>query len=71
MMLMTTYHQQKKGHGGELCLSIHQGGTQVQETWPRDASGLATNVWVTGYVKDGMKAMAGRQELARQYNGTS
>lgn len=34
-MLMT--HHKKKSHGGELCLSIHQGGTQVRETWLRDA----------------------------------
>lgn len=38
--------QKKKGHGGELCLSIHQGGTQVRETWLRDAFGLATIVWM-------------------------
>lgn len=45
-MLMTNLSHKKKGHGGELCLSIHQGGTQVRETWLRDAFGLATTVWM-------------------------
>lgn len=56
---------QKKGHGGELCLSIHQGGTQVRETWLRDAFGLATIVWFTGIGVLGWDEVHGRDAVSR------
>lgn len=71
-MLMTTYHQKKTGHGGELCLSIHQGGTQVRETWLRDAFGLATTVWDYRDGELGWEESHGRDAVSRprQYSST-